>query len=87
MKNHHENLLHRLKIIRGHLDKVIRMVESDAYCMDIMQQTTAVGAALKEAENMILENHLKSCVTEAIVNRRDVEQKVEEVIKVFRVRK
>ena len=87
MEDHQDKLLHRLKIIRGHLEKVIKMVESDAYCMDIMQQTTAVGAALKEVENMILENHLRTCVTEAVVNRRDVAKKVDEVIKVFRVRK
>ncbi|MFA6005438.1 MAG: metal-sensitive transcriptional regulator [Patescibacteria group bacterium] len=87
MNNYQEKLLHRLKIIRGHLDKVIKMVEADEYCMDIMQQTTAVGSALKEAENMILENHLKTCVTESIVNHRGVEKKVDEVIKVFRARK
>lgn len=87
MEDHTTGLLHRLKIIRGHLEKVIQMVESDAYCMDIIQQTTAVESALKEAENMILENHLKTCVTESIVNHQDVEKKVDEVIKVFRARK
>lgn len=87
MDNYQKKLLHRLKIIRGHMDKVIRMVESDEYCMNIMQQMTAVEFALKEAENVVLENHLKTCVTESIVKRKDVGKKVDEVIKVFRARK
>lgn len=87
MSEYQAKLLHRLKIIRGHMDKVIRMVEQDEYCMDIMQQMTAVEFALKEAENVVLQNHLKTCVTESIMNKRDVEKKVDEVIKVFRARK
>ena len=84
--SHKGKLLHRLKIIRGHLDKVIEMITGDEYCMDILQQSVAVGNALKQAEQVILENHLKTCVSDAIKNKQDVEEKVDEVIKVFRAR-
>ena len=86
-KTYKENLRHRLNIIRGHLDKIIEMVETERYCMDILQQSAAVGSALKEAEQVILERHLKTCVTEAIKKEKNLDDKVEEVIKVFRARK
>jgi DNA-binding FrmR family transcriptional regulator len=82
-----ENLLHRLKIIRGHLDKVIKMVEDDEYCLDILQQSTAVGSALKGVDQAILENHLRTCVKGALVSKKEAEEKVAEIIKVFRARR
>ena len=64
MKN--EETLKRLKIISGHLGGVIRMVEDDAYCIDVIRQVQAVQAALNNVSAAILENHLNSCVTNAI---------------------
>ena len=64
MKN--EESLKRLKIVAGHLGGVIRMVEQDAYCIDVIRQIQAVEAALNKVSTAILENHLNSCVTTAI---------------------
>ena len=64
MKN--EDALKRLKTIEGHLGGVIRMVEQDAYCIDVIRQIQAVEAALNKVSAAILENHLNSCVTTAI---------------------
>jgi DNA-binding FrmR family transcriptional regulator len=61
-----KQILHRLQITRGHLDKVISMVEKDAYCIDVVHQSIAVQAALKKADEVILENHLKTCVSHSI---------------------
>jgi DNA-binding FrmR family transcriptional regulator len=61
-----ENSLHRLKIIEGHLRGVIRMVEDDAYCIDVIRQIQAVESALNKVSSQILENHLNSCVITAI---------------------
>jgi DNA-binding FrmR family transcriptional regulator len=55
-------ILHRLKIARGHLDKVIKMAEGDSYCIDVIHQSQAVQAALKGVDKTILDNHLRSCV-------------------------
>lgn len=41
-------IIHRLKIVRGHLEKVLKMVEEDAYCVDVINQSQAVQAALKK---------------------------------------
>lgn len=87
MKNYKHNLLHRLKIIRGHFDRVIKMVDEDRYCIDILQQSTAVENALKQADQLILENHLRHCVKDALVNKTKAAEKVEEVIKVFKAKK
>lgn len=75
-------VLHRLRIARGHLDKVIQMVESGAYCIDVIHQSLAVQAALKKIDEIILENHLKTCVAKAIGQGRTNEV-VNEVMKVM----
>ena len=84
MNDHKKNLLHRLKIAHGHLEKVIKMVENDEYCLNIIQQTQAVEMALKKVDEMILENHLRTCVRESIVSGKGVDEKVREVIEVFK---
>lgn len=84
IKHYKKDILHRLKIARGHFDRVIKMVESDVYCLDITQQTYAIQNALKKIDHILLEHHLKTCVKEAIVNDSDVEEKVSEVLEVFR---
>ncbi len=78
-----ERILHRLKIARGHLNKIIEMVENDIYCIHIIHQSQAVQQALKEVDSLILENHLKSCVTNAIKQgRRD--EAIAEVMEIFK---
>lgn len=84
MNNHKQSLLHRLKIAKGHLEKVIKMVEADEYCLDIIQQTQAVEMALKKVDELILENHLKTCVRESIESGKNIDEKVKEVIEVFK---
>lgn len=59
-------LLHRLKIAQGHLDKVVEMAESNEYCIDIVHQSLAVQAALKQIDRAILENHIRNCVAHEI---------------------
>lgn len=80
---HTSRVLHRLKIARGHLDKVIKMVDSGEYCIDILTQSQAVQAALKETDVLILENHLQTCVTDAVKGDKK-DQAIAEVIKVFK---
>jgi CsoR family transcriptional regulator, copper-sensing transcriptional repressor len=82
-KDTQERILHRLKIARGHLEKVIKMVQSDDYCIDILHQSQAVQKALKETDNVILENHLKTCATDAI-NKGKKDEAIAEVMQVFR---
>lgn len=61
-----EDILRRLKIIEGHLKKVVSMVEDDRYCIDVLQQSSAVGSALKKTQDLILARHLQTCVMAAL---------------------
>ena len=53
-----ENALKRLKSAQGHLDHVIKQVEEEKYCIDILQQSLAVQAALRAIDNIILKGVL-----------------------------
>ncbi|OGG07063.1 hypothetical protein A3D05_01915 [Candidatus Gottesmanbacteria bacterium RIFCSPHIGHO2_02_FULL_40_24] len=77
------NIIKRLKIAGGHLNKVTRMVENDAYCIDTLHQTRAVQAALKEIDNLILNNHLNTCVVNSIKKGKSKEV-INEIMYVFK---
>ncbi len=71
--------LRRLKTIEGHLKGVIRMVEEDSYCIDVIRQIQAVESALNKVSAGILDEHLNSCVITAV--RGDDPQERERVLK------
>ena len=75
-------ILHQLKITRGHLDKVIRMMEDGAYCVDIVHQSLAIQSALKKVDQKILKRHMESCVADAIRKGNDKEV-IDEVMRVM----
>lgn len=82
-KDTQERILHRLKIAKGHLEKVINMAENDEYCIDVLHQSQAVQSALKETDVIILENHLQTCVSDSI-KKGNQEEVIKEIIEVFR---
>ncbi|MGD8405107.1 MAG: metal-sensitive transcriptional regulator [Anaerolineales bacterium] len=77
--------LRRLKTIEGHLRGVIRMVEEDAYCIDVIRQIQAVEGALNKVSTKILEDHLNSCVITAIEGNDQGERQrvLKEITEVF----
>ncbi len=82
-KDTQERILHRLKIARGHFDKVIKMVEEHDYCIDVLHQSQAVQAALKETDSVIMENHLRTCVSDSMKSGNQ-EEAIKEVMEVFK---
>ena len=80
-----QDTLKRLKTVEGHLRGVIRMVEEDAYCIDVIRQIQAVEAALNKVSVGILESHLNSCVTTAIQGDDPTERErvLKEITEVF----
>ncbi len=82
-KDTQERIVHRLKIAKGHLEKVIQMVEEDCYCIDVLHQMQAVGSGLKETGNVLLENHLNTCVSDAITKGKKNEA-ISEIMEVFK---
>jgi DNA-binding FrmR family transcriptional regulator len=62
-----QDAVHRLKGAIGHLQAVEKMVEAERYCVDIMKQLAAVQASLEGVQQILLKNHLSTCVTNAIL--------------------
>ena len=63
---HKEDVLARLKRVEGQVRGLSRMVESDAYCIDILTQISAATKALESVALQLLEDHLAHCVREAV---------------------
>ncbi len=80
-----DNTLRRLRTIEGHLRGVIRMVEDQAYCIDVIRQIQAVEAALDKVNAKILEDHLSSCVITAVRGEDPTERErvLKEISEVF----
>ncbi len=85
-KREMEKLQPRLKKIEGQVKGLSRMVEKGEYCVDILQQISAVAGALKAAGLIILENHINTCVRQAMVSRngQEVKDKVEELMEIYK---
>jgi DNA-binding FrmR family transcriptional regulator len=82
---HRTTVLKRLRSIAGHVNGIERMVADDAYCIDVIKQVQAVQAALNKVNDLILENHLNTCVIEAVRgdNKKERERVLEEIVGVF----
>lgn len=76
--------LKRLRYIEGHVAGIRRMVEQDAYCVDVLKQTYAVRKALEKLETLLLARHLQSCVPSGIREGRE-EQVIGELLEIYGV--
>ena len=78
-------LSRRLKSISGHVIGIQRMIDHDAYCIDVIKQVQAVQAALNKVNDLILQQHLNSCVIDAVRggDKKRREQVLDEIVGVF----
>lgn len=76
-------VLNRLKTSRGHLDAVIRMVEDETPCPEVMKQLSAVQGSLERASRIVLRNHLETCVASAMASG-NAEEIVEDLVEALR---
>ena len=83
-----QSISRRLASSAGHIKGIERMVENDAYCIDVIQQIQAVQSALNKVSGLILDSHLHSCVTTVIQGDDPAERErvLEEVTSVFEMR-
>lgn len=72
-----------LKTARGQLDGILKMVEENQYCIDVLNQMLAREAVLRRAEREVLRAHMEGCVAEAFerADEGEREQKIDEIIK------
>jgi DNA-binding FrmR family transcriptional regulator len=84
-EEHKREILNRLKSVEGHVRGIERMVDEDAYCIEVINQILAVQRALDKANSMILEHHLQTCVTTAIRgdDAAERERVIAEIMDVF----
>lgn len=77
-------VLRLLKTARGQIDGIIKMVEEDQYCIDIVHQIMASEAILRKTTKLVLQGHLSGCVNEAFEGGpEEREEKINEIIDVF----
>jgi DNA-binding FrmR family transcriptional regulator len=86
MKPTTAKLIRRLKIIEGQVRGLQEMLEKDAYCIDIITQTSAVKQALSSVEDALMENHLGTCVIHQIQKGKE-KTAVGEILKVYRLKR
>lgn len=79
-------IMRRLKIVEGQVRGLQEMVGKNAYCIDVITQTSAVKQALSGIEDMIMENHLGTCVIGQI-KKGDADKAQEEILKVYRLKR
>ena len=75
----------RLRRIEGQVQGLQRMLENDAYCVDILLQISAVQGALEQVQKLLLGRHIESCVSDALRSgsKSDRQQKIDELLDVF----
>ncbi|MBR6879655.1 MAG: metal-sensing transcriptional repressor [Clostridiales bacterium] len=77
-----KSLMNRLKRLEGQIRGLEKLVEEDAYCNDILQQSMSAGSAIDGFNQELIGYHLKCCVTAGIKN--DDEEIVDELLKTLR---
>lgn len=80
MKADHKQIKSRLNIVKGQLEGISKMIDEDAYCIDISNQILAAISALKKIDNIVIANHIRCCVMDAKGNE-DEEEKMKELEK------
>jgi DNA-binding FrmR family transcriptional regulator len=78
-----ERLLARMRRIEGQAKGIQRMIEDDRYCVDIVQQLSALSAAADKVALMVLQNHIEGCVADAILQQQG-EAYIKELMAVLR---
>lgn len=74
-----EQLARRLDRIEGQVRGIKRMVDREDYCIDILTQITSVIAATEKVASILLKDHVDYCVREAIENKVEADEKIEEL--------
>lgn len=88
MKNHQElttKANRRINIIKGQLDGLMKMIENDTYCIDLLTQSSAIQQSLKSLDAVILERHLNTHVRSQF--EAHPEKAITELLKVFKQKK
>ena len=81
-----KKIIRRLKILEGQVRGLQEMINKDVYCIDVITQTSAVKQALSGIEDILMENHLGTCVVDQMRNGKE-KKAIEEILKVYRLKR
>jgi len=86
MLDEQSKIVNRLKSVEGHVRGVTKMVEEGGYCMDIVNQISAIQAALHKVSALVLDQHLHTCVTTALRgdDATERERVINELLELFK---
>ncbi len=79
-------IIRRLKILEGQVRGLQEMIDSGVYCIDVITQTSAVKQALSGIEDLLMENHLGTCVVDQMRSGKE-KKAIEEILKVYRLKR
>ncbi|MBN1697001.1 MAG: metal-sensitive transcriptional regulator [Spirochaetales bacterium] len=84
-KRQSEEVITRLRKIEGQIRGIVKMIENERYCIDILSQTRAVVSAMRKVEDMVMYQHLHTCVAESMKSgsKEDRNRKIDEVMQMF----
>ena len=86
MSKENQKIVQRLKIIEGQVRGLQEMINSGKYCIDIITQTSAVKQGLSNIEDILMKNHLGSCLVHQII-KGQTEKATEEILKVYQLKR
>ncbi len=86
MKYDKQKLIRRLKIIEGQVRGLQEMINKGTYCVDVITQTSAVKQGLSNIEDVLMENHLGTCVVHQM-QKGQTNKATEEILKVYRLKR
>ncbi len=75
--------VHRTKIIRGQLGGLVRAIEEEKYCVDLITQSRAIQLSLKSLDRILLANHLKGHVKHMLADKKQEDKAVRELIDLY----
>ncbi len=81
-----KEVIQRLKIIEGQVRGLQEMIKNHTYCVDVITQTSAVKQGLSNVEDLILENHLSTCVVKQIQSGNS-KKAIKEVLTVYKLKR
>lgn len=75
--------IHRAKIIRGQLDGLIKAIEKEAYCPELLEQSLSIQRSIKSLDAFLLENHLRTHVKHQMRMKGENEKAIKELIRIY----
>lgn len=82
-QNIKKRAIHRAKIIKGQLSGLVKAIESEEYCTDLLRLSLSIQRSLKSLDALLLENHLKTHVKRQMMRKGEDQKAVKELIEIY----